>query len=278
MQWFDTPKMGAEARVWALGLTFADHMRETGEWSDKPVVFAKKCGPTLGGGVIQQPSQQALHQAIRALNPALQKRLSADLSEWPALLDYEVEMGLILLQDWSPGQPMPRVGYVLVNDVTARSIQIAGLGAADALSYWSAAKGFDGFLPMSSQMACPVEAEADRWPDVVLRTRVNGQVRQQSALQNLLYSPLEVLTHAAQQSGAPVLRKHDVVLSGTPAGIALQVPKWKRVLASWLPSTMAIRTAWRSQARNPQFLKPGDTVEVSADGFGTLTSSIEGAV
>lgn len=178
MDWVQTPFLGVVSRVWAMGLTFADHVRETGEKADAPVVFAKTCRPSLGGGHLHLPSQDALAQALFAVSPARQQRLAARRSSWPVLLDYEVELGMVLLDDWQIGQSMPRIGYVLVNDLTARSIQIAGLGVDDPAPYWSAAKGFVGFLPMSSRMGCPSEAEADAWPDTNLSTRVNGQLRQ----------------------------------------------------------------------------------------------------
>lgn len=278
MDWLETPQLGPDSRVWALGLTFADHMRETGQWADKPLVFAKPCRPILGGGVVNQPTQRAMRESIQALSPARCQRLSDAVSTWPVLLDYEVELGVVLLEDWAVGQGMPKVGYVLVNDLTARSIQIAGLGTTEVLRYWSAAKGFEGFLPMSNQMGCPATEQSDVWPDVVLRTHVNEQLRQQAPMRDVLYTPLAVLTHAARCAPQQVLRRHDVVLTGTPAGIALQVPNWKRALASCLPSMVAIRSAWRSQAASRRYLQPGDTVAVSADGFGTLTSRIQGPV
>jgi 2-keto-4-pentenoate hydratase/2-oxohepta-3-ene-1,7-dioic acid hydratase in catechol pathway len=177
-----TPPLGADSRIWALGLTFADHMQETGERSNAPLVFAKPCQPSLGGGVLHVPSQKALRQALDGLNPARQMRLSERVPDWPVLLDYEVELGLILLDDWHVGEVLPSLGYVLVNDVTARSIQIAGLGADDPLKYWSAAKGFDGFLPMSRQMGRLEGANAETWPDMVLSTQVNGELRQRAHL------------------------------------------------------------------------------------------------
>lgn len=278
MDWVQTPLLDAASRIWALGLTFADHVRETGEKADAPVVFAKSCRPSLGGGSLHQPSQVALAQALHAVSPARHQRLSAMRPTWPVLLDYEVELGLVLLDDWQIGQPMPRIGYVLVNDVTARSIQIAGLGDDDPLRYWSAAKSFAGFLPMSGQMGCPSAAEANAWPDIHLCTRVNGQVRQQAPMRDMLYTPWQVLVHAANHAPENALRRHDVVLTGTPAGIALQVPRWKRRWANCLPYDMAIYAAWRSQAASGRFLQVGDRVEVSADGFGVLSSTIQGPV
>jgi len=278
VDWVQTPFLGVVSRVWAMGLTFADHVRETGEKADAPVVFAKTCRPSLGGGHLHLPSQDALAQALFAVSPARQQRLAARRSSWPVLLDYEVELGMVLLDDWQIGQSMPRIGYVLVNDLTARSIQIAGLGVDDPAPYWSAAKGFVGFLPMSSRMGCPSEAEADAWPDTNLCTRVNGQLRQHAPLRNMLYTPLQVLAHAADHAPGHSLMRHDVVLIGTPAGIALQVPRWKRRLANCLPYEMAVHSAWRSQAACDRFLQAGDLVEVSADGFGALSSSIQGPV
>ncbi len=262
--------------VWALGLTFADHVRETGERAGAAVVFAKPCRPEPGATHITMPSSSALRQCLQQVEGG--DVYGEALCHAGALLDYEVEVGMVLLADWHPSDShSPRWGFVLVNDVTARSVQMAGLGARDPLRHWSAAKGFPGFLPAASSVWCPDANDLSAWPQVTLSTRVNGELRQRAPLSDLLYSPLQLLTLAAQCAPDGWLRQGDVVLAGTPAGIALQVSPWKRRLVQCLPRRLAIALAWRAQSASPRFLKVNDRIDMQADWLGSLSLTVKGA-
>lgn len=267
---------GPAPRVFALGLTYADHMRETGEFAAQPLVFAKAVRPCLEPRAIVPPSISELMQVLRGLDAHLVDRLAGRSALPPLLLDYEAEIGMVLLQDWSPGKDsaMPQVGYFLANDVTVRSVQMAGLGADDPMAYWSASKSFAGFLPVTSRLWCPQQAHPDAWPDVTVSTLVNGEVRQCAPVTELLYTPQQVLAYAAAQSPDGVLRQHDVVLAGTPAGIAMQVSAWKRRLAACLPRHLAITAAWRSQKASTRFLQAGDVIDIQADWLGQLHHTV----
>lgn len=269
--------------VWALGLTFADHIQETGERAGAPVVFAKPCATAVGASEVFVPTQSDLMEALGRLDAGLLARLTRRMANVPALLDYEVEVGMVLLEDWrapadAASAVMPRVGFFLANDVTARSVQIAGLGAGqgdtESMRYWSASKGFAGFLPVTASVWCPTLAHAEAWPDVTLSTRVNGVLRQHAPMRALLYSPLQILICAVQHAPDGILHRHDVVLAGTPAGIALQVPAWKRKLAACLPCHVAISAAWRSQKQSPRFLQPGDVIDMQAGWLGRLQITV----
>lgn len=262
--------------VWAMGLTFADHVRETGERAGAPVVFAKPCLPTVNPGQVPMPDSAALADVLMCLDSALCQRLLQRMPEVPPLLDYEVEVGLRLLEDWPVDAQahMPQVGFFLANDVTARSVQISGMGASAPLPFWSASKGLEGFLPVTDVMWCPARVDPDQWPDVTVSTRVNGQLRQQASLRRMLYTPLQVLQYVAAQAPHGILYRDDVILTGTPAGIALQAPGWKRKLAACLPRHVAITAAWRSQGASPKFLQCGDVIEMKADWLGQLQLTV----
>lgn len=261
-------------RIMALGLTFADHVRETGERADQPVVFAKHAQPLVAPAILQTPSADTLHQALGELDARLARQMSERFPAPPALLDYEIELALLLLDDCRPGLPMPRIAFVLCNDVTARSLQIAGIGAADRLRYWSAAKSLAGFLPLAAQAWVPTTTDEDAWPEVALTTRVNGQVRQRAPMAQILWSPLQTLQWAVDSVPERELFCGDLVLSGTPAGIALQVPGWKRRLADWLPRRTAITLGWRSAMASPLFLQPGDRIEMDAGWLGRFEQQV----
>jgi 2-keto-4-pentenoate hydratase/2-oxohepta-3-ene-1,7-dioic acid hydratase in catechol pathway len=100
---------------------------------------------------------------------------------------------------------------------------------------WTRAKGFDTFCPVG-----PVVAEGlDPWKGVGVLTRVNGQVRQNGTTVDFLF-PLDVLIRFISQ--VMTLEPGDLIATGTPAGVGP--------------------------------LQPGDTVEVTVEGVGTLTNSV----
>lgn len=260
--------------VYALGMTYADHVRETGEQPGAPAVFIKRCQPLPSEQThITPPSATALDAAIRALDPALADWLLSRLGALPVLLDYEVEVGIVLFEDVHLGQLddvafAPLMGYVLANDLTARSVQIAGEGAANKLDYWAAAKSFAHALPLGSPVWCPQTPDLQAMPDWTLQTRVNGELRQSASTTQLMYSPRELLRWAATCAPEGLLRAHNLVLTGTPAGVALSVPMWKRRLAALLPRRQRIALGIDSNRANPKFLQPGDVLEFSAQGLG----------
>ncbi|WP_296444319.1 fumarylacetoacetate hydrolase family protein [Rhodoferax sp. UBA5149] len=273
----------ATGATYALGLTYADHIRETGERPGRPVVFQKHCAATPGEGArVATPTPQALCDLLLALDPALAAWLSPRLGAIPPLLDYEGEIGVVLFDPvteaaLATGAPLPRLGFFLANDLTARSIQIAGEGTANRLDFWSSAKSLPGFLPVGPRVWCPDGVGPEALPQVVLRTHVNGTLRQSASTGTVLYTLRQMLQVAAVVAPGRCLRAHDLVLTGTPAGIALSVPRWKRRLALLLARRQRIRAAVRSAAANPRFLQPGDTVRVSADWLGSCECTIAGA-
>jgi 2-keto-4-pentenoate hydratase/2-oxohepta-3-ene-1,7-dioic acid hydratase in catechol pathway len=100
---------------------------------------------------------------------------------------------------------------------------------------WTRAKGFDTFCPVG-----PVVAKGlDPWKGVAVQTRVNGQVRQDGTTVDFLF-PLDLLIRFISQ--VMTLEPGDLIATGTPAGVGP--------------------------------LQPGDTVEVSVEGVGTLTNSV----
>jgi 2-keto-4-pentenoate hydratase/2-oxohepta-3-ene-1,7-dioic acid hydratase in catechol pathway len=266
--------------IHAMGLTFAQHTRESGEKLGTPVVFSKHCSPSPAtDSTLALPSSAVLSNILRTLDSPLADWLSSQVSEIPLLLDYEVEIAMLLLEDINyehlqPGNPPPRIGFLVVNDLTTRSLQIAGEGAVDRFAFWSASKSLPGFLPTTERVWVPNEASFDEWPNVTLECRVNGELRQSAALQNLMYTPRQLLRHALDSSPDCQLRRHDLILTGTPAGVALSAPAWKRKLASLLPRKQRILLAWNLNHRQPRFLQPGDQLEFGASWLGSRKLTI----
>ena len=100
---------------------------------------------------------------------------------------------------------------------------------------WSRAKGFDTFCPFGPA----VVAGIDPWKGLRLETRVNGEVRQNGTTSDFIF-PLDVMIQFIAQ--VMTLEPGDLIATGTPAGVAP--------------------------------LQPGDTVEVTLEGVGTLRNPV----
>ena len=97
-------------------------------------------------------------------------------------------------------------GYTVGNDVSARDVQFSE-------SQWVRGKSFDTFCPLG-----PVVVTADEIPDpqaLALRTRVNGEVMQESSTAEMVFGVAELLAFCSRSF---TLDPGDVVLTGTPWG------------------------------------------------------------
>jgi 2-keto-4-pentenoate hydratase/2-oxohepta-3-ene-1,7-dioic acid hydratase in catechol pathway len=100
---------------------------------------------------------------------------------------------------------------------------------------WSRAKGFDTFCPMGPV----VTDEIDPAAGLAVETRLNGEVKQHGTTLDLIFDLPTLLRHI---TAAMTLLPGDVIPTGTPAGVAP--------------------------------MKPGDRVEVSVEGIGTLANPV----
>lgn len=151
--------------------------------------------------------------------------------------DYEGELGVVVGPGGiriPAGEAWDHVyGYTIVNDLTIRALQ---------------RQHVQFFVGKSAATYCPLGpciVTRDEIPDIRaawLRTHVNGQQRQAAQIADLLFdipTLIEAISHAVR------LDPGDVIATGTPAGVGIG------------------RTP-------PTYLEPGDVVEVSVDGIGTL--------
>lgn len=96
-------------------------------------------------------------------------------------------------------------GYTIANDLTARDWQKSD-------GQWARAKGFDSSCPLGPA----IETEFDINGPAVITTRLNGEVRQQGPISDMIFGLPEIIAHA---SAAFTLLPGDVILTGTPAGV-----------------------------------------------------------
>ncbi len=124
-------------------------------------------------------------------------------------VDHEAEIGLVIgtrARHVTPEAAWSHVAALVpVNDVTARELQRKD-------GQWTRAKGFDTFCPVGA--AVPVEdVDVDA---MVVTARVNGELRQEGAVGEMVFS---IPTLVAHISGVMTLEPGDLIATGTPDGI-----------------------------------------------------------
>lgn len=174
------------------------------------------------------------------------------------LLDYEVELGLVL------GAPIsgPRrfdeadlsevvAGLTIFDDVSARDIQVPQMQFFKGKSYRT-------FGPCGPFLVLVDGAELARWPELRLRLAVDGEVRQEALAGEMVYRPAETLT---ELSGLMDLAPGDLIATGTPGGVAMQAPApWLQKIGGLLPEATKWRIFLKKQRKSDRYLRAGQTV------------------
>lgn len=187
-------------KVVGIGLNYKDHAAETGAAiPDEPVLFLKAPSAISGpyDPIVLPPGSVAT--------------------------DHEVELGVVvgrtLRQCASPDEALAAVaGYVAANDVTERQYAASGVG-------WTKGKCCDSFLPLGPWLVTPDEVGDPASLDLSLW--VDGSLRQSSSTAMMAYGVGELL---AFLSGLMTLEPGDLVLTGTPGGVATGRPDPKPFL------------------------------------------------
>ncbi len=270
-------------QAFGVGLTYAAHIEEAAPSYDPdapPPVFEK--GPRAAardGAEVPYPGPDELIEAADAFEPGLGDELRAGFADLSPLLDYEVEMGFVLLEDIDPSRLddpafAPRLGFFIANDLSARAIAILGDGRANQPAYWGMSKSFPGFMPLADKAWAPEAPTPNGIPCVEIESIVNGEVRQRQSTTDLIYTPREMLRfiHAAFPNAA--LSSGTVVLTGTPGGVALSVPRWKMRLARLLRLSRFRKLRTALDADTSRFLAVGDRVTVRGQGLGKVAVTI----
>ncbi|MEM7138974.1 MAG: fumarylacetoacetate hydrolase family protein [Myxococcota bacterium] len=270
-------------QAFGVGLSYATHIEETASTYDprgRPPVFKKHPrGVIRTGGKVRRPTREEIIAAADVLEPGLGGRLEEDFSELPPLLDYEVELGLVLLDDIDPSDLAdptfaPPLGFFIANDLSARSLALLGEGERSRYTYWGASKSFAGFMPVADRAWVPQTPDTNAIPCVEIETIVNGEVRQRQSTTDLIYTPRQMLefVHAAFPEAS--LSKGTIVLTGTPGGVAMTTPRWLVRLANALQLSRFRKLSSKLSNRNEAFLDVGDRVTVRGQGLGKVSVTI----
>jgi 2-keto-4-pentenoate hydratase/2-oxohepta-3-ene-1,7-dioic acid hydratase in catechol pathway len=179
------------------------------------------------------------------------------------LLDYEVEIGLIIGRDMPVGTTITEAnlahyvcGLVVTNDVSARDVQLTKMQFYEAKSYPT-------FTPVGPALVLLDGDELKRFGDLRLQLRVNGQIRQDMLVEgDMIYLPVQALQALSRFQR---LDAGDLVLTGTPVGTAISAPpKPVEIIGSLLPDQLKWKVFFSRQAKNPKYLHHGDIVEAAA--------------
>jgi 2-keto-4-pentenoate hydratase/2-oxohepta-3-ene-1,7-dioic acid hydratase in catechol pathway len=174
------------SKVVCVGRNYRDHAAELGnDVPEVPMLFFKPNTAVVGpGDAVVLPKHSdfiSFEGELAAVIGRIAKNVSAENA-----LDYVF-------------------GYTIANDLTARDWQKSD-------GQWARAKGFDTSCPLGPA----IETEFDVDGPAVVTTRLNGEVRQQGPISDMIFSLAEVIEFA---SAAFTLLPGDVILTGTPAGV-----------------------------------------------------------
>lgn len=275
----------APGNIYGMGLTYAQHLKETGSEFDPgapPPVFRKDAiALNDTGSPVKIPGRAAIIAAADEIEQGLGEKIDEDFEQLHALLDYEAELAFVIMEDVDWGrigdeEYAPAIGYFLANDLSARSIAILGEGKENKYDYWGASKSFPGFLPVGDRLWIPNEHKRDSMLEVVITTKINGILRQRQVTTDMMYTPREMLSFIHKEHPGRLPGKGDVVLTGTPSGVAMQIPWWKAWLADMLDLDRFAKLffAVTSGKKSGRFLKAGDVIVVSGGMLGSISTEI----
>jgi 2-keto-4-pentenoate hydratase/2-oxohepta-3-ene-1,7-dioic acid hydratase in catechol pathway len=212
------PVIPEPRKIICVGVNYRTHRDETRH--------AEFAAPTL---FIRFADSQAAHDA-----PVRIPGVSAKF-------DYEGELAVVIGSEaWQvpAADAMSKVaGYTVFSDFTARDWQ-------RATTQWTAGKNFPGTGALG-----PCLVTADEIPDVTalrLETRVNGEIRQQASVSDLICGIPQLVEYISTFTR---LSPGDVIATGTPGGVGIAMDP-------------------------PGLLSDGDVVEVTISQVGTLRNAI----
>lgn len=151
-------------------------------------------------------------------------------------IDYEAELAVVIGQggkNITQADAMKHVfGYTIVNDVTARDVQMRH-------QQWDMGKSFDTFCPMGPWIVTADEMDGRR---TRVRCWVNGELRQDGPTENMIF---DIPTLIETISRGITLYPGDIIATGTPAGVGMGL-------------------------NPPRYIATGDVIRIEIDGIGRI--------
>jgi 2-keto-4-pentenoate hydratase/2-oxohepta-3-ene-1,7-dioic acid hydratase in catechol pathway len=211
------PAITRPEKILCMGLNYRKHIAEVKAPTPTAPTFFNKFNNTLlaHGGTVPLPVKAATK------------------------FDYETELVVVVgrrMRDVAAADALSHVfGYCTGNDFSARDLQ-------NRTSQWMLGKTSDGFAPLGPWL---VGAELVGDPQQLkIETFVNGEVRQSSNTNDMIYTCADLLADASR---AMTLEPGDILFTGTPEGVIFGKPPEAQV-----------------------WLKPGDKVASQIEKLGRL--------
>lgn len=180
-------------RVFCIGRNYAEHAREMGVSvdTDRPMFFCKPADAVVSddGDVPYPPLTDELHHEVEMVLALGAGGSNVNVDAAPSLI-YGCGVGL---------------------DLTRRDLQRQVKAKAHP---WEIAKAFDHSAPVSA--LCPT-SRATPGPETVLSLHVNGELRQQATLAEMVHDVPQII---AALSTLFELKAGDLIFTGTPSGVA----------------------------------------------------------
>ena len=205
-------------KIICIGLNYRDHAEESGmDVPESPVTFSKFPNSVIG------PNAEVI------------------IPPGSVESDYEAEFGIVIgkrATRVSEADAMDHVlGYVCINDVSARDFQFAD-------GQWQRGKSPDTFCPMGE--AVVTRDEIDNPHDLRIQLRLNGETMQDSSTNQLVFGVEALVSFLSQWT---TLEPGDVIPTGTPPGVGFA-------------------------RKPPVYIQPGDVMEVEIEGLGILKNPV----
>jgi 2-keto-4-pentenoate hydratase/2-oxohepta-3-ene-1,7-dioic acid hydratase in catechol pathway len=207
-------------KILCVGLNYRQHALETNlPFPAKPIIFSKFNNALAGHKEIISPPKSAFK------------------------IDYEAELVIVMgkrAREITATEALSHVfGYTAGNDVSARDLQ-------PLQGQWLLGKTCDSFAPIGPYL---VTADEIADPDnLAIECQVNGEIRQSSNTQDMIFSCAELISYISQSM---TLKPGDIIFTGTPQGVILGYPESKQI-----------------------WLQAGDKVTVTIEKLGSLMNKL----
>ncbi|HCT99460.1 MAG TPA: fumarylacetoacetate hydrolase [Methylococcaceae bacterium] len=201
-----------------IGLNYADHIDETQlEKPEYPVFFTKQSYCVVG-------------PEADVILPAISEKM-----------DYEGELAFVIGKKCKhvslENAPSVIAGFMIANDITMRDWQFRS-------PTWTLGKSFDTHGPLGPWLVTCDEIANPH--NLNLKTWVDGELRQDSNTQHMIFNCYEMVAYLSQ---ALTLEVGDVITTGTPSGVGVKM-------------------------KPRGYLKAGQIVKIEIDGLGVLQNVV----
>lgn len=203
------------------------------------------------------------HAHAKELSATIFSASSANIADWPIVftkvpecvtgphddveipadvssqIDYEAELAVVIGKggrNIAARDALTHVfGYTIVNDVTARDVQMRH-------QQWDLGKSFDTFCPMGPWIVTADELDGT---NTRVRCWVNDELRQDAMTTNMIFDIPQLIETCSR---GITLYPGDVIATGTPSGVGMGM-------------------------KPPRYLRIGDVVTIEVDGLGVIENN-----